>query len=130
LENTLKLLKNHSTFGASTESSAKKMTGPGLGAALEACLLADDSRSAETSSRFACCSRDAGICVVCPQPPSANNVCDVTNYRVDPLTGGRPISASGITTIRQQMQLPPRTPKPPNAANPAAPASGVLPNAK
>ena len=51
------------------------------GAAIEACMLEGDAIYRETSTKFACCSRDAGICVICPQPPSAGNRCDVVPYR-------------------------------------------------
>jgi hypothetical protein len=102
-----------------TDLSAKPVRGPGLGAAIEACMLADDSDMRENSTKFACCSRDAGICVVCPKPPSANNVCEVTNYRTATLPGSRSMSAIEIDTVRQQMQLPPRGTKAPSAAAPA-----------
>lgn len=117
-------------LGASTDSYGKKMSGSALGAALTACLLADDTKSAETSTRFACCSRDAGICVVCPNPPSAGGACDVTNYRMEPIPGALPMSASSIDNVRQKMQLPPRGTKAPSAAKSAAPLPGVLPNSK
>jgi hypothetical protein len=60
---------------------AKPVSPEASGAAIEACLLEDDAQLRENSTKFACCSRAAGICVVCPKPPSAGNRCDVTAYR-------------------------------------------------
>jgi hypothetical protein len=130
-EINMKLQRRHTTFTAAsvalgalaalmftTDPSAKPMRGPGLGAALEACILADDAQYAESSTKFACCSRDAGLCVVCPQPPRADNVCEVVNYRTAPIPGSRPMSAASVANVRQQMQLPPRGTKAQGAATP------------
>jgi hypothetical protein len=115
-----------------TDSSAKQMRGHALELALNSCMLADDAKSAETESRWGCCSRSAGICVVCPKPSTADTPCDVTNYRLDVGLRSQPMSASRIESLRQQLRLPPSATKAPNAAAPArAPlAPGVLPNSK
>jgi hypothetical protein len=101
-----------------TDVSAKPMRGPGLGAALEACILADDNQMAESNSKWACCSRDAGICVVCPMPPNANDACEVTNYRQAAIPGSRAMSPASVANVRQKMQLPTRGTKAPSAATP------------
>ena len=73
---------------ASIETASAKPVGPAAsGAAIEACLLESDAQLRENDTKFACCSRAAGICVVCPKPPSAGNRCDVTPYRTNPIRG-------------------------------------------
>jgi hypothetical protein len=68
-------------------AQAKAVKGVALGAAIDACLLANDAQTGESSTKFGCCSHEAGICVICPKPPSANNACEVTPYRTNGLSG-------------------------------------------
>jgi hypothetical protein len=113
---TLSALTALAALTTFTNLSAKPMRGAALGTALSACLLADDVKTAENAQKFACCSRDAGICVVCPQPPSASGSCDVINYRMQPIPGAAPMSASSIGNVRQQWQVPPGSTKTPSTA--------------
>ena len=73
-------------------ATAKAVKGAGLGAAIDACLLSSDAQTGESATKFGCCSHEAGICVICPKPPSANNVCEVTPYRTNGLSGFKHMS--------------------------------------
>jgi hypothetical protein len=69
-----------------TSHARKVVAGPALAAATNACMTADDARYLKNSTHTACCSKEAGICVVCPIDPNPENSCVVVNYR----TGGIP----------------------------------------
>ena len=93
-------------FSAATIDAAQaKKVGPvASGAAIETCLLSNDHRLLENATHSACCSKDAGICVICPKPPSANASCDVVSYRPNPIKSSRAISPdtlNGMQSIGQ-----------------------------
>ena len=78
---------------ATIENAAARKVGPkASGYAIEQCLLASDAQTAENETKSACCSHEAGICVVCPKPPSAGASCDVTPYRTNPIRSPRAMS--------------------------------------
>jgi hypothetical protein len=81
---------------------AKAVKGAALGAAIDACLLASDAKTGESATKFGCCSKEAGICVICPKPPSANNTCEVTPYRTDGLAGYRAMSPDTLGGMQMQ----------------------------
>lgn len=83
-------------------SDAKAVKGAALGAAIDACLLASDAQTGESATKFGCCSREAGICVICPKPPSANNTCEVTPYRPNGLSGFKAISPGILDGMQMQ----------------------------
>ena len=66
---------------SSSVAHGKPRSPEASGAALELCMLSGDARMLENSTHFGCCSKDAGICVVCPKPPSAGNRCEVIAHR-------------------------------------------------
>jgi hypothetical protein len=85
---------------AAIENADAKMVGPkASGYAIEQCLLADDAQTAENETKSACCSRAAGICVVCPKPPSAGASCDVTPYRPNPISSPRAMSPDTLNGL-------------------------------
>ena len=83
-------------------AEAKPIKGAGLGAAIDACLLASDAQTGESATKFGCCSREAGICVICPKPPSANNTCEVTPYRPSGLSGFKAMTPDILDGMRMQ----------------------------
>lgn len=83
-------------------AEAKAVKGAALGAAIDACLLASDAQTGESATKFGCCSREAGICVVCPKPPSANNTCEVTPYRTGGLSGFKAMTPDILDGMRMQ----------------------------
>lgn len=89
-----------SLFGSPADAKAVK--GAALGAAIDACLLASDAKTGESATKFGCCSKEAGICVICPKPPSANNTCEVIPYRTDGLAGFRAMSPDTLGGMRMQ----------------------------
>ncbi len=80
---------------------AKPVKGAALGYAIDQCLLSSDAQTRESATKFGCCSREAGICVICPKPPSANNTCEVTPYRTNGLSGIKGAAASDV--LQNQM---------------------------
>ncbi len=85
---------------AAIENADAKKVGPkASGYAIEQCLLASDAQTAENDTKSACCSHEAGICVVCPKPPSAGASCDVTPYRPNPLPAPRAMSPDTLNGL-------------------------------
>jgi len=92
-----------SSVSLSVDSAeARAVKGVALGAAIDACLLASDAQTGESATKFGCCSREAGICVICPKPPSANNVCDVTPYRTNGLSGFKHMAPDTLDGMQMQ----------------------------
>ena len=83
---------------------AKPVKGAALGYAIDQYLLSSDAQTRESATKFGCCSREAGICVICPKPPSAGNACEVTPYRTSGLSGIKGGEA-GAVLQNQMMQL-------------------------
>jgi hypothetical protein len=97
------LLLAISSFSLSgNPADAKAVKGAALGAAIDACLLASDAQTGESATKFGCCSREAGICVICPKPPSANNTCEVTPYRPNGLSGFKAMSPGILDGMQMQ----------------------------
>lgn len=46
-----------------------------------ACLREDDSKTAKNDTHLACCSKEAGICIICPKTGGA---CDVVDHITRP----------------------------------------------
>jgi hypothetical protein len=87
---------------ASIDFAQAKKVGPvASGAAIETCLLSDDHRLLENSTHSACCSKDAGICVICPKPPSAGASCDVVPYRPSPIMSPRAMSPDTLNGLQR-----------------------------
>jgi hypothetical protein len=107
-------------FAICGEATAKKVSGRALGLAIDSCLLASDARHIENSTHVGCCSKEAGICVICPKTPSAS--CEVINYRENPLNAWRPADPSALRKLANSMAPP--SSLPPSAA-PTAPAPAV-----
>ncbi len=84
-------------------SFAKPVKGAALGYAIDQCLLSSDAQTRESATKFGCCSHEAGICVICPKPPSTNNTCEVTPYRTNGLSGIKG-AAAGDVLQNQMMQ--------------------------
>lgn len=61
------------------------------GAALETCMLHTDAQLGDNSMFFGCCSKEAGICVICDKPPSptGQDSCNVISYSRTKLGGMR-----------------------------------------
>lgn len=84
------------------ENAEARKVGPvASGAAIETCLLSNDARLLENGTHFACCSKDAGICVICPKPPRANNSCNVISYRTNPILSPRAMSPDTLNGLGQ-----------------------------
>lgn len=107
---------------------ALKASGPALTEALTVCGAAKDAVEGEEPTRTACCSKSAGICVICPNPPTFPLTCDVVPHRGDRLAGYRFLSRIEANALRQKLLSPALSNKPRIAAEPATP--GVLPNGK
>lgn len=88
------------SLGTVENADARRVGPRASGYALEQCILADDSQFAENDTKSACCSHEAGICVVCPKPPSANASCDVTPYRANPIRSPREMSPKTLQDLR------------------------------
>jgi hypothetical protein len=80
-------------------ADAKKVGPKASGYAIEQCLLASDAQTRENDTKSACCSHEAGICVVCPKPPSAGASCDVTPYRPNPIRSPRAMSPDTLNGL-------------------------------
>jgi hypothetical protein len=91
------------TLFPSSISFAKPVKGAALGYAIDQCLLSSDAQTRESATKFGCCSHEAGICVICPKPPSAGNTCEVTPYRTNGLSGIKG-AAAGDVLQNQMMQ--------------------------
>ncbi len=83
-------------FSTSGVSIAKPVKGAALGYAIDQCLLSSDAQTRESATKFGCCSHEAGICVICPKPPSAGNTCEVTPYRTNGLFGIKGAAAGEV----------------------------------
>ena len=67
-------------FTSSADATKMLNTSPGFRAAMSDCLAASDSQMITAETRTACCSKEAGICVICPKPESVGMMCEVKNY--------------------------------------------------
>ena len=80
-------------------SEARRMGPRASGEALQQCMLSNDAQMGDNSMFFGCCSKDAGICVICDKPPSptGNDSCNVVNYRRAELGGTKSLSKQGFS---------------------------------
>lgn len=68
---------------------AKRMNPAASAAAMDQCYLSGDAQFGDNQYMWGCCSREAGICVICYKPPSATgqDSCNVVAYKSNGLKG-------------------------------------------
>lgn len=79
-------------------SEARRMSPAASGAAMEACMVSGDAQFGDNSMFFGCCSKEAGLCVICDKPPSptGQDSCNVVSYSRTKLGGMKSLSEQGF----------------------------------
>jgi hypothetical protein len=68
-----------------------------VGYALEQCLLDDNHKEAFAATRWACCSKETGVCVICPNEIGGD--CTIVEWTAKPFSGPRVISPNSNNKV-------------------------------